>query len=429
MRRILATDFGIWPAFKELERISDGMVSSPKYWTSLANYLLLYDQIVIPTGNLQILPVLRLMLGEEAFDDVLRNKGIVLARFDQWMCYAGNGAGLKYFKMQEGPDGPRPPNLGTTFFKPLEQTISDILSITTPPSSSQRRSELSNLLIDNVVQLPIQAFVEGLKEESYKDILGSPYLRDFLALRNTGRSLDSLIGIAPNEVKIFNPHLSPDTNDHLEIGAVLRVAFENFLLCLGGYTGVTEVTGDDSTLTILRAKGQRLGYSPDGDRSFAQIQEIGGLPNLGEAFAAKQLSAAQLLDLRYSPHSQVLRDWFAAGAPNETADETVRRYIETVGKPSWIEALPTKILRFATTTGIGVIEPLTGAVVSALDTFLLSKWFPGKSPRLFLKQAKVMLENKLVIAKPIMRGRDRNTPCSCGSGKKFKKCCGVYEKK
>jgi uncharacterized protein YecA (UPF0149 family) len=23
-----------------------------------------------------------------------------------------------------------------------------------------------------------------------------------------------------------------------------------------------------------------------------------------------------------------------------------------------------------------------------------------------------------------MKGRNRNAPCSCGSGKKFKKCCG-----
>ncbi|MGA6952795.1 MAG: SEC-C metal-binding domain-containing protein [Candidatus Sulfotelmatobacter sp.] len=41
-----------------------------------------------------------------------------------------------------------------------------------------------------------------------------------------------------------------------------------------------------------------------------------------------------------------------------------------------------------------------------------------------MKQAKVMLANTPVIQKPVMRGRDRNLPCSCGSGKKFKKCCG-----
>ena len=425
MRRILATDLGIWPMFQHLERASDQMVASSKFWARLANYVLLYDQIVIPTGNLQILPVLRLVLGEEAFDDLVRNKGIVLARFDQWFAYAGNGAGLVFFQVHDGPDRPpASPNLGTAFFKPLDQAISEVLSLTNPPSSSDRRSEITKLLIDNIVQVPTQAMVDELKDESYKDILGSPYLRDFLAMRNTGRSLDSLIGIGPNEMKIFSPHNPPGPHESLEIRSVLRVVFENFLLCFGGYTKATEITGDESTLNLLRAKGQRFGHSPEGDLAFAQIQEISGLPNLGAAFATKQLSSAQLLDLRYSLHSQALRDWFAAGALGATANETVRRYVETFGKPSWLEALPAKILRFATTTGLGAIEPVSGAVVSAIDTFLLSKWFPGRSPRLFLKQAKVMLDNTPIIEKPIMHGRDRNAPCSCGSGKKFKKCCG-----
>ena len=53
MRRILATDLGIWPMFQHLERASDQMVASSKFWARLANYVLLYDQIVIPTGNLR----------------------------------------------------------------------------------------------------------------------------------------------------------------------------------------------------------------------------------------------------------------------------------------------------------------------------------------------------------------------------------------
>ena len=114
MRRVLSTDFGIWPMLKHLERASDHMVASSDYWAQLANYLLLYDQLVIPTGNLQILPVLRIMLGEAAFDEIIRTKGIVLARFDQWFGYAGNGAGLVFFKIKDGPDRPpNIPNLGT----------------------------------------------------------------------------------------------------------------------------------------------------------------------------------------------------------------------------------------------------------------------------------------------------------------------------
>lgn len=427
MRRVLATDFGIWPMLLHMERASDHMIAASEYWARLANYLLLYDQLVIPTGNLQILPVLRLMLGEAVFGELIRTKGIVLARFDQWFGYAGNGGGLVFFQIQDGPDrSANVANLGTAFFKPLDQAIADTLSVTNPPSTIERRSEVTNLLLDNVLQLPTQAIADGLKDEAYKDVLGSPYLRDFLALRNSGRSLDALLGIGSDQVTVFSPHVPPEQNDSLEIRAVLRVAFENFLLSIGGHTEATEITGDDATLNILRAKGQRLGYSPEGNHAFAQIQKISGVPNLGAAFASKQLSPIQLLGLRHSKHAQALRDWFALGAPSSTEEETVRRYIETIGKPGLVDSLPAKLMRFATTTGLGAVEPISGAIASAADTFLLSRWFPGRSPRLFLKQAKVMLANTPVIQAPLMRGKDRNAPCSCGSGKKLKKCCGRF---
>lgn len=425
MRRVLATDFGIWPMLQNLERASDHMIAAKDYWARLANYLLLYDQLVVPTGNLQILPVLRLMLGEAAFDELIRTKVIVLARFDHWFAYAGNGGGLVFFQIQDDPErSPSGPNLGTAFFKPLDQAIADALLATNPPSTNERRSEITNLLFDNVVLLPTQTIADGLKDEAYKDVLGSPYLRDFLALRNSGRSLDALLGIGPDQITVFSPHVPPEPNDSLEIRAVLRVAFENFLLSVGSHAAVTEITGDDATLNILRAKGQRLGYSPEGNHAFTQIQKIGGVPDLGTAFAAGRLSPAQLMDLRYSRHAQALRDWFALGSPSSTEDETVRRYVETIGKPGLVDSLPSKILRFASTAGVGSLEPISGAIASAADTFLLSKWFPGRSPRLFLKQAKVMLANTPVIQAPLMRGRDRNASCSCGSGKKFKKCCG-----
>jgi hypothetical protein len=236
--------------------------------------------------------------------------------------------------------------------------------------------------------------------------------------------LDSLLGINPDQVVVFSPHVPPEAADSLEIRAVLRVAFENFLLAIGGHVEATELVGDEASLSVLRAKGQRLGFTPEGHQAFTQIQKVSGVPDVGAAFASKRLSPEQLLDLRLSRHAQSLRDWFAAGTPSESADETLSRYVETVGKQSVVESLPVKILRFATTTGIGVAEPVTGAIASAVNSFLLSKWFPVRSPRLFLKQAKVVLANTPVIKAPIMKGRDRNALCSCGSGKKYKKCCG-----
>lgn len=424
MRRLFASDLGIWPMLKNQEWASDMMVSTPDYWARVADYTLLYDQIVIPTGNLQILSVLRFMLGDDVFHELVANKVLVLARFDQWFGYIGTG-GVAFFRVSDNPDVRRLwPNLATSHFQPLDEAIDSALVALNPPTSPQQKVELKKLLLDSVVSLPTETILTGVKEEAYRDVRESPYLQAFLSLRNAGRSIENLFGSKPDTVTVFNPHVPPEPNDVPEIRALLRVVFENFLLSLGGHTQATELTGDNATLSVLQAKGQRIGFSPHGRSAFAQLQRVSGVPDLGAAFAAKQLSSRQVMDLRVSKHAQSLRDWLASGAPLATADETVKRYVETVGTPSLVEALPAKVLRFAATTAWGALEPISGSLAAAADTFLLSKWFPGRNPRLFMRQAKVVLANTPVIKAPIMKGRDRNSPCSCGSGKKYKHCCG-----
>lgn len=424
MRRLLATDLGIWPMIQSQERASDMMVNGPQYWARLADYLLMYDQIVIPTGNLQILSVLRFMLGDDVLLELLEARTIVLTRFDQWFGYVGT-AGVFFFKVGDGPENKRAvPNLATSHFLPLDEAIDAAFVAMNPPSTAETRQKYKSLLLDCVAQLPTESLLEQVRAEAYRDIQDSPYLQALLSVRNGGRSIENLAGSKPDTVTVFNPHVPAEKNDPPEIRAVLRVVFENFLLGVGGRTEVSELTGDASTLSVLQAKGQRLGYSPQGRSAFAQIQQVSGVPDLGLAFASRQLSARQIIDLRQSRNAQSFRDWLASGSPSATAQDTLRRYVETVGKPSLVESIPAKLLRFATTTTWGAMEPVSGGMAAAADSFLLSKWFPGKSPRLFMRQAKVVMTNSPVIRAPALKGHDRNAPCSCGSGKKYKQCCG-----
>jgi hypothetical protein len=123
MRRLLATDLGIWPMIQSQERASDMMVNGPAYWARLADYLLMYDQIVIPTGNLQILSVLRFMLGDDVLLELLETRTIVLTRFDQWFGYVGT-AGVIFFKAGDDPEKRSAvPNLATSHFLPLDEAI------------------------------------------------------------------------------------------------------------------------------------------------------------------------------------------------------------------------------------------------------------------------------------------------------------------
>jgi SEC-C motif len=370
------------------------------------------------------LSVLRFMLGDDVLLELLEARTIVLTRFDQWFGYLGT-AGVIFFKVGDGPENKRfVPNLATSHFLPLDEAIDAAFIAMNPPSTPETRHKYKTLLLDRTAQLATESLLEGVRAEAYRDIKDSPYLQALLSIRNGGRTIENLAGSKADTVTVFNPHVPREKNDPPEIRAVLRVVFENFLLGVGGKAEVSEITGDGSTLSILQAKGQRLGYSPHGRSAFAQIQQVSGVPDLGLSFASKQLSARQIIDLRQSKHAQSFRDWLAAGSPSSTAQDTLRRYVESVGKPSLVETLPAKLLRFATTTTWGALEPVSGGIVAAAESFLLSKWFPGKSPRLFMRQAKVVVTNSPVIKAPQWKGRDRNAQCSCDSGKKYKQCCG-----
>lgn len=406
------------------ERASDMMVNSAEYWSRVADYLLMYDQIVIPTGNMQILSVLRFMLGDDVLLELLQTRAIVFTRFDHWFGYIGT-VGIAAFKFGDNPDLERiHPNLAITHFQPLGDAIDGAFISMNPASSTEVRQRYRTLLLDTTAQLQTEQLLKEVRDEAYRDIQGSPYLQELLAIRNAERGLDNLVGSKPDTVSIFNPHVPATNLDHPEIRAVLRVAFENFLLAMGGKVQANELAGDSSILSVLQAKGQRHGYSPQGRNAFAQLMNVAGVPALGAAFASKQLSARQILDLRQSKHAQSFRDWLSSGGAASTAEETVRRYVETVGKPSLIETLPAKLLRFAATTAWGVVEPVSGGVAAFTDAFMLSKWYPGTSPRLFMTQAKLVIKNTPVIKPPVLKGRDRNALCSCGSMKKYKVCCG-----
>ncbi len=424
MRRLLATDLGIWPMVQNQERPSDMMVSSPGYWSRVADYLLMYDQIVIPTGNFQILSVLRLMLGDDILLELLETRTIVFSRFDRWFGYVGT-RGVAFFSVAEGTDSRRAiPSIALSFFVPPDEAIDSAFIAMNPYATPEIRSRYKRLLLDNTAQLDTNMLLDQARVEAYRDIRASPYLQALLSVRNGGRAIENLVGSKADAVNVCSPHAALGKSDPPEINAVLQVVFENFLLGLGGSAETSELTGDSATVSVLQAKGQRLGFAPFGRAAFAKIQQISGVPDIGLAFAEKQLNARQILDLRSSKQAQSFRNWFAAGNPSATANETLKRYVESVGKPSLMDSIPMKVLRFAATTAWGALEPVTGGLAAAADTFLLSKWFPGNSPRLFMRQAKVVATNSPVIKAPLQKGRDRNAPCSCGSGRKYKQCCG-----
>ena len=424
---LLCTDLSVWPSFGgDPSRISDAIYASRILKESFINRLLLYDRIVIPTGNFVVLPVLRLWLGDRAVARLLREKVVVLARYDSWFSYMGNGRGLQFFKILPG-DTPetKEHNIYTVNFAPIEEAVDKILEVGNPRVSDFEKPGLRKLLLDSAVPISLSQYQDHLKHETYTDILKSRDLRNFFAIRN--KHLDHLHGVNPDQVvaaDFHHPRLGLE--DKPELAAVLRIALENLILTLAADLGCS-IQGDLDSKAVLKAKGQRVGLADAQLDGFLSVSDLHDLPDVGHLFAAEELSFDALMTIREHRTTTDLRKWVHSLDP-VIREDVVKAYISSLREKAPVERLPAKTLRFLATTALGaipVIGTATGALASFVDSFLIQKMFPGKLPGVLLDgfRTVVLQETQKHPIRP-MKGNQRNEPCPCGTGRKFKKCCG-----
>ena len=402
------------------------MYASEVLKQNLINRLLLYDQIVIPTGNFLVLPILRLWLGDRAVARLLREDVIVLARYDSWFGYMGNGGGLRFYQILPG-DTPqsKQPTITSINYAPIEETVDMILEHGNPKVSDFERPTLKKLLLDKSRPLSVSRYEEQLRKETYTDILRSRLLRSFFALRN--RDLDRLHGIAANQVTVADfHHPKLGLEDKPEIAAVCKIALENLLLTLASELACS-IQGDLDSKVILKAKGQRIGLADAQLEGFLHVASLHGLPDLGALFTAGQLSFDALMEIRDSQTTQRLRKWIHATDPL-TRDDVLNSYISSLRQKAPVDSLPIKVLRFLSTTALGAIPtvgPILGAIGGFADSFLMEKLFPGKLPAVLLDGFRTVVVQATKDHPPRqMKGSERNYTCPCGSGRKYKKCCG-----
>ena len=91
-------------------------------------------------------------------------------------------------------------------------------------------------------------------------------------------------------------------------------------------------------------------------------------------------------------------------------------------------------IRFLACSAVGAVSTIPGIAASAFDSFILSKIAQGWHPNFFLDDKvkdtidkcikKKEDEEKTALRNERFKGVGRNDPCPCGSGKKFKYCCG-----
>ena len=154
-----------------------------------------------------------------------------------------------------------------------------------------------------------------------------------------------------------------------------------------------------------------------------------GIPDLNLLFENKIIDANDIIDFRETVDGRLFRKWISG--INYDPDAILSTLLNK--KYPSLKSKITNHVRFIYPKVIGLIDPISGFVASVCDSYIVQKIMDGWHPSLFLddelrfkidqniefqkKQTKSDLLNKI-------KKVGRNDPCCCGSGKKFKKCCG-----
>ncbi len=162
-------------------KLSDSLLNSSIHKSEFINQLILYDQLIKPTSNLMAIPVLRLWLGDNCFQMLVRENIILFARHDDWLSYTGNGVGLGFFKFIS-TDSKKHLHLGSMCFLPIDQALNFVLNNSLPPSNPSKIAQIVKLIIEKTICLDASKYHDKLKHETYTDILNSPILLPFFKI-------------------------------------------------------------------------------------------------------------------------------------------------------------------------------------------------------------------------------------------------------
>jgi hypothetical protein len=357
---------------------------NPDNRAHLANQLLLYEQLIIPTNDFGILPILYSWFGDKYFFEALEKETFQFLHKPSMLGYAGNGAGIVSFAISGS--GERELEWHQkAIFSELETALELQINNTFPNLHRKQRTNLLDLVRkqSQSVNFVDHDFDKWIVHESYIDILKTPELKA-LVTRLSGNlyriDLTRLPGVKPDDMKVSSQNPIKEAVD-----VVLKVAEVNLSLLMANQIGDCDLSVPEGTQDLLISKLVRSGMRLNTANNFIQLLDLNNLPDPGKAIISGDLSLSDIWKLREKSLSKKFRNWLRS-AKTDDARELEKMYVESLGKDSIIDTLPVGIIRFAIILGVGMVNPLVGLGVDIADSFFVDKWLNGFTPKLFIDQ-------------------------------------------
>ena len=350
----------------------------------LVEDIVIYDQVILRTEHFRELAWISTWLPSSVLKELLKTEALRLV-WDPWLLTSSSGVSL--VSSHGSPQAPEIPRVfggrildvcglpGTIPEKVVEafQEVS--------PYEKQEIYQIADIVEESTTETNEHYFREA-KASDEADLSSYEFLSScFEAL--TGKDLDqSVITLHGNDVRVF-PYDGYVilTNIYLAIMAELDIAY------LRSPRYIQRITTHKS-----RWLGRKLSLAEDVRKNLTHLYKVTGVPNIRVLFQKGIINETNILELRTS--AKEFRAWLHLVIESQRAisgdDHTLlRAYISSLEKVSSVNNLPFKTLRFAITSGVGLI-PVIGNVVSiglsAFDTFLLEKLVEGWQPKVFVNK-------------------------------------------
>lgn len=359
----------------------------------LSSHLLLYDRIVIPTLDFGIVPAIIGWIGLQSFEEALDQGAIQFLRPRGILAYVGNGTALSVITMLPG-SGPKFAWWQEAMWGSQEGAVDIQLRERVPSLSRTAREALTRRIYDRSqpVRYTNAEFMQHVAQESYRDVACIP---EFNSAAQTGHNLhDDLLrlpGVEANQVRVS---AGPNRPMRDGVDVVLRTAELNLEIMMASQVGNADLETIDLAPAVIESKLVRAGIDKGISDSFVRLLDFKGLPDVAAAVGRGVVSPSDVWKLRNKPNSRNFRKWIRESTIRN-GNDVVKAYLEAVEKPPWIDQFPAKTIRFGLTSAAGLLGLGPGLAAGAADSFFVSRWLRGYSPKLFLDQtAELVLKNQ-----------------------------------
>lgn len=365
--------------------------SNPANWSHLANQLLIYERVVVPTHDCGIVPILIGWFGLDGFREVLDSDALFFLKKRGLLGYVGNGNAVSTFIVEQGTGKPLAWWAEATYTSSAAKAVDLQLFHACPFVSVRERADLVEKVAARI-QVPRytnEVFISSVANETYRDIMGSPDLTSFVIesehqdckpgdCAHPQIDLIRLRGVTPRQMRLLNLHEIRDSVD-----LVLRVAEINLEVLLASTYGGCDIATSQGAERLLASKLLRSGFSHVALESFGRLLELNRIPDVGASVAAGEIGLKDLWRLRQKRSAREFREWFRS-QNCEDPREIERQFVRGINEAGIRGSFPTRVVRFALTTLAGMVSPVTGALAAAVDSFFVDRWLDGFRPRLFL---------------------------------------------